>query len=172
MASRLQYPSAMAVDEELFRNALGQWPSGVTVVTSIEQGAPTGMTASSFTSVSLRPPLVSVCVDLGARTLAALQASRRFGVSILAADQADISRRFASRMDEALKFQVPTVPGVNGCRLIVGAAVHLECETFAEHPAGDHVLFIGLVTSARVHPAEPLSYCAGHYGNFLPARSV
>lgn len=161
----------MAVDEQLFKLALGRWPSGVTVVTAIAEGAPTGMTASSFSSVSLQPPLVSVCVDLSARTLAALQSTRRFAISVLAADQADVSQRFASRLDEAFKFQIPTTPGANGCPLVDGAMVHLECETFAEFPAGDHIVLVGRVTAACVNDAEPLLYCAGHYGRFRRAET-
>jgi flavin reductase (DIM6/NTAB) family NADH-FMN oxidoreductase RutF len=159
----------MVVDEQLFKRALGRWPSGVTVVTAVADGVPTGMTASSFTSVSLDPPLVSVCVDHAARSLAALQSSRRFAVSILARNQADVSQRFASRLDEHVKFEVPTLAGVFGCPLIVGAAAHVECETFSELVAGDHTLLVGKVLHVAVHDVEPLLYWSGQYGSFAPA---
>ncbi|HEX2733443.1 MAG TPA: flavin reductase family protein [Polyangiaceae bacterium] len=158
----------MDLDPELFKRALRAWPSGVTVVTAVSGSGFTGMTASSFTSVSLSPPMVSVCVDVAARTLEALRAQRRFAISVLASDQAEASRRFASRRDDAFKFETPTVDGANGCPLIADASAHLECDMAFEHAAGDHIIVVGVVTRAVSTERAPLVYWNGQYGGFAP----
>src|SRR5580693_231010 len=90
-------PPLAPIDAALFKRTLAQWPSGVTVITTRHDGMPYGMTASSFCSLSLDPPLVLVAVDHGARLHRILPLSRRFGVSVLAADQAPLSIHFAGR---------------------------------------------------------------------------
>src|SRR5215207_5041096 len=113
----------MPIDPEHFRQGLGQFPSGVTVVTTLDgQGRPQGLTVSSFASVSLLPPLVLVCVDDKAEAQAAIRESGRYAVSILAEGQADISRRFAFGGD--LKFEVPFLVGPFGLPLVPGAVAH------------------------------------------------
>lgn len=157
----------MSVAESEFRRALGSWASGVTVVTASTAGVDHGMTVSSFTSVSLVPPLVSVCLDLGTRTLELVQISGAFAVNVLAADQAADSNHFASRATEDRRLEGRSFTrGGNGCALLDGALVHLECDVFGIHAAGDHLIVVGRVSRVSVRDAEPLMYFRGAYGSF------
>ncbi|MBI2216161.1 MAG: flavin reductase family protein [Candidatus Rokubacteria bacterium] len=146
-----------------FRHVLSHFASGVTVVTTTDtDGRPTGLTASAFTSVSLEPPLVLVCVDHKSQTYPALLERGRFAVNILAADQQDVSRRFAStRLD---KFDtVPHHVGDLGLPLIDGALARLECTTVSTHVEGDHTIFVGAVERAGAGAGDPLLYYRGRY---------
>jgi 3-hydroxy-9,10-secoandrosta-1,3,5(10)-triene-9,17-dione monooxygenase reductase component len=154
----------MGVTPDEFRAALGQWPSGVSVVTSFSQ-QPVGMTVSAFFSVSLIPPLVGVCLDRQSATLPVILATRRFGVSVLSAGQWALSERFASKPDEHLRFRgVPlyAAPGALS-PLLAGAVLHLDCELEAAHIAGDHVLCVGSIRLALSHPGEPLLFHSSRY---------
>ncbi len=175
------YLTHMSVSDDEFRSALRSWASGVTVITTTETaGAPAagsasrngfhhGMTASSFTSVSLSPPLVSVCVDDQAETLPFLRQSGRFAINVLSVDQAEVSNRFASR-EESDRFdgQAFTV-GVGGCALLDAVAAHIECAVEALHVAGDHVIVVGRVLRCNTFERAPLLYRAGSYGTFTPS---
>lgn len=156
----------VSITEHEFKRALGRWPSGVTVVTAELDGLPHGMTASSFTSVSLHPALISVCLDLSARTLLAVQRSKAFAVNVLERSQAAVSARFASAGPESLKFDGEPVRGALGSPLLDGALVQLQCTVFAEFNAGDHVIVVGEVRHVNVRDGQPLLYYAGHYGQF------
>lgn len=141
-----------------FREALARWASGVTVVATTLEGRRYGLTASSFTSVSLSPPLVLVCVDRRAESCDALLRSGRFGVSLLAADQQDDALRMA-RADQdkfdGLRFR----DGEHlGQPLLEGALAHLECRLFRADEAGDHLLFLGEVCAVNVAEGAPLLY--------------
>jgi flavin reductase ActVB len=153
----------MAIDAREFRRSLGQFASGVTVVTTRDAaGQPQGLTASSFCSVSLEPPLVLVCVDnrLGARR--AIEESGLFAVSVLAESQESVSRRFAG--GGADKFSGPgLVPGTNGAPLVAGALCHIECRLAAVHAAGDHTIFVGEVERLETAPGRPLLYHESGY---------
>ena len=126
--------TVIAADE--FRRALGHFATGVTTVTTLDaDGRPTGLTASAFTSVSLDPPLILVCVDHKSQSYPPLLERRRFGVNVLGLEQEAISKRFAStRLD---KFDgVPHHVGELGVPLIDGALAHLECVTVSTHVEG------------------------------------
>jgi flavin reductase (DIM6/NTAB) family NADH-FMN oxidoreductase RutF len=154
-----------------FRHVLGHFATGVTVVTTTDtDGRPTGLTASAFTSVSLEPPLVLVCVDHKSQTYPALLERGRFAVNILTADQQDVSRRFAStRLD---KFDtIPHQVSDRGLPLIDGALACLECTTVSTHVEGDHTIFVGAVERAGVGAGEPLVYYRGHYEQLRGAPS-
>jgi flavin reductase (DIM6/NTAB) family NADH-FMN oxidoreductase RutF len=146
-----------------FRHVLGHFASGVTVVTTSDaDGRPTGLTASAFTSVSLDPPLILVCVDHKSQTYPALLERGRFAVNILGTDQEDVSRRFAStRLDkfEGLKYELSDL----GLPVIEQALARLECSTVNTHVEGDHTIFVGLVERAAVGAGEPLLYYRGKY---------
>jgi flavin reductase (DIM6/NTAB) family NADH-FMN oxidoreductase RutF len=156
------------VTPELFRQVLGNWGTGVTIVaTPGRDGHPYGLTVSSFTSVSLHPPLILVCLDNRIGGLQAFRDSGKFGVSVLAEGQADISTTFAKKDSERppeLYFM-----GSTGVPLIKGALVTLECETQAIHEAGDHQIFVGEVRAAEVGTARDgkaaLMYFRGKYGS-------
>jgi flavin reductase (DIM6/NTAB) family NADH-FMN oxidoreductase RutF len=146
-----------------FRQILGHFATGVTVVTTSDgDGRPTGLTASAFSSVSLEPPLVLVCIAHKAQSYPALLERGRFAVNILRADQEHLSRRFAStRLD---KFDtVAHRLGDLGLPLLDGALAHLECTTVNRHVEGDHTVFVGRVERAAAGAGEPLLYYRGHY---------
>lgn len=153
------------------RRTMARFPTGVTVVTTRgEQGVRHAMTANSFTSVSLEPPLVLLSVARRARFHAPLTASGEWAVSILAADQQPLAEHFSrSGRDLATQFdEVATVAGpVTGLPLLPGALGWLECRTAELVPAGDHTLVLGEVCDARPNPAlldrEPLFYHGSHY---------
>lgn len=160
------------VDPVDFRNALSRFASGVTVVTTIDAtGRRTGFTASAFSSLSLDPPLVLVCLDKRAHSHPAFASCEEFAVSILTADQTDIALRFArSDID---KFQdVAVVAGeITGMPLIAGAMVHLECRVYGRPDGGDHTIIIGEVLRAitAATPTEPLLHFNRQFGRFTPA---
>jgi len=158
----------MAIDSQLFKRVLGAFASGVTVVTTLDPGGrPLGMTVSAFSSVSLDPPLVLVCIDLTAECHPVLLAAGRFAVNILGQDQREVSRRFATKGLDRFD-GVPSRPGATGMPLLDGALGVLECRTVAAHPAGDHTIFVGEVEAAAAGAEPPLLYCSGRYGRFSP----
>ncbi|SHH64371.1 NADH-FMN oxidoreductase RutF, flavin reductase (DIM6/NTAB) family [Jatrophihabitans endophyticus] len=126
-------------DAEVLRAAFAAFPSGVTVVAARRAGEPVGMAASSFTSVSLVPPLVSVCFARTSATWPTLRAGERLGVSVLADDQDRLARQFAARGRDRFADVRSTTPA-SGAVLIDGACLWLECDVHAEFPAGDHVI--------------------------------
>jgi flavin reductase (DIM6/NTAB) family NADH-FMN oxidoreductase RutF len=154
----------MTLDPDSFRSVLGRFASGVTVVTTHDaERRDVGMTVSAFSSVSLRPPLVQVCVDRAASMYDALCAAERFGVSILAAEQEALSRRFAA-VDSMHRFEgLGYERGESGVVLLDDALAHLECRLVAQHPAGDHTIFLGEVERATARDARPLLYYRGGY---------
>lgn len=159
--------SAADVDPALFRQLLGRFATGVTVLTTRDQaGTPVGMTASSLAAVSLNPPLLSVCVDFTADMHRALSASGTFVINVLAADQEEVSRRFAELAPEERFTGIAWHETGDGLVLLGGALAHIECERYADFPLGDHTLFVGRVTGGTVTEGEPLLYYRGGYGGF------
>jgi flavin reductase (DIM6/NTAB) family NADH-FMN oxidoreductase RutF len=153
-----------------FRRVLGHFATGVTIVTTSDADArPTGLTASAFSSVSLDPPLVLICVDHKSQTYPALRERGRFAVNILGVDQQAISRRCASsRLD---KFdEVPHVMSDLGLPLIHGALAQIECTTVSAHVEGDHTIFVGRVERARAEGGDPLLYFCGQYDRLANPR--
>lgn len=154
----------MPLDPEQFKRALRSWPSGVTVVTTQADGALHGMTASAFTSVSLSPPLVSVCLGENTRTLALIERSRVFAVNVLAQSQAAVSNHFASPETEDARFEGQHYSvGANGCPRLDGALVQIECEVHSILTAGDHRIVVGHVAATDVGQGVPLVYWDGSY---------
>jgi len=153
----------MTVDASHFKRALGQFASGVTVVTTLDaKGRPLGLTVTAFCSVSLDPPLVLVSIDNRSDAHEGFRASGLCGVSLLAEGQEDVSRRFAR--GGASKFEhVSLVTGRHGVLLVAGALAQIECRVAATLPGGDHTLYLGEVLTVRVSPGRPLVYQAGHY---------
>ncbi len=158
------------VSEASFKRTLGQWPSGVCIVTSRGSDGHAGMTVSAFISVSLEPPLVGVCLDNRSHTLRAIKEVSRFGVNILSEQQAQLSNLFAVTGNEATRFDglvLRTVPGAES-PLIEGAAAHIDCEIFAMHLAGDHTLCIGRLRFADSSESRPLLFHKGAYHQLAP----
>lgn len=152
----------MAIDEAGFKLAMSQFASGVTVVTTEHEGRAYGMTVASFASLSLRPPLVVVCIEKNVKSHDAIAASGRFGVSILGADQSGISNRFASKVDD--KFDGVSVRrGELGVPLIDDAICAIECRVHQQLPGGDHTMFVGEVVDAQTTDSAPLVYFRSGY---------
>jgi flavin reductase (DIM6/NTAB) family NADH-FMN oxidoreductase RutF len=152
------------IDPDSFRSVLGRFASGVTVVTTRDgEERDVGLTVSAFSSVSLHPPLIQVCVDRTASIYDALCHGTGFGVNILAAEQEALSRRFAS-VESTRRFDgLGYKRGDSGVVLLDEALAHLECRKVAHHDAGDHTLFVGEVESAAARDARPLLYYRGGY---------
>ena len=129
-----------------------------------DAGRPVGMTASSLASVSLEPPLVSVCVDHTAELHDLILAAPEFVVNILASDQEVLSRRFADPHDDRFA-GVGYHQGPEGQIRLDGALAHIECARFATHPGGDHTIVIGRVTGGDAHEGHPLLYFRGGYAS-------
>ncbi len=153
----------MSVDSTTFRRVLGAVPTTVTVLTIVNaDGADCGMTVGALTSLSLDPPLVLACIGEDATIAGDMQGVAAFGVSVLAEDQASLSRRFADR--DARDFAgLATVRGPDGMALLVGAAAHLECRIVARHPGGDHTIVVGEVRYAVAFDRPPLVHHRGDY---------
>jgi flavin reductase len=158
----------MNVTHSEFRKALGCFATGVTVITVDEGGEVHGMTANAFSSVSLDPPLVLVCVGHEARTHAHLHAKKRFGVNVLAADQRAISEYYA-RPSETHKHAEEAGARFNrtshGTPVLHGALAYLECRLHSAQDAGDHTIFIAEVEDVMVRAGDPLLFYRGRYRN-------
>ncbi len=152
-----------SVDAATFRSVLGRFASGVTVVTARDaDGMDHGMTVSAFSSVSLDPPLVLVCVEHDATMYPVLQAVSSFAVNILSADQEHISRAFSER--ETDRFDgIGFTRGLTGAPLLDDALALLECTMQDRHAGGDHTIFVGRVAAARALQGRPLLYYRGGY---------
>lgn len=152
-----------AIDHAELRRALGCFPTGVTVITTLDtDGVFVGLTVNSFNSLSLDPPLILWSLGTRSSSRRAYETSGHFAVNILAEDQVALSRRFASSARH--KFHgIATHAGLAGAPLIAGCAAYVECRTHSIQTAGDHLLFIGRVE--RVHTADrrPLVYANGRY---------
>lgn len=155
---------APAFDTRAFRNALGSFATGITVVTAIApDGTPLGLTVSSFNSVSLEPPLVLWSLTANSLCLPAFEQASHFAVNVLAADQEDLSNRFASRADDKYT-GLAWSAGLGGAPLLPGTCASFECANLARHPGGDHLIFIGQVERFNHDPArEPLVFQGGRY---------
>ena len=154
------------VTPEAFKAAMRHFPTGVTVVTSVREGEPRGLTVSSFASVSVDPPLVLICVNREARSYLYITESKVFCVNILSGDQQALAARFASKMRANQFDGVPYKTGVTGTAIIGGSVAHLECEVAEEHHAGSHSIFIGRVVSCESRPGSPLGYYNGAFHDF------
>jgi flavin reductase (DIM6/NTAB) family NADH-FMN oxidoreductase RutF len=160
-------------DSAAFRKAIGNFATGVTVVTTAVGGRLHGVTANSLTSVSLDPLLLLVCVDKSAHAHAEMLACSSFGVSVLAADQKDVSNLFAKSAppEEGCLRGAAFRLGSTGCPVLEDALVHFECLPHAQVDAGDHTIFVGRVADGEVGRADvdPLLYFRGAYRAILPS---
>ncbi|MGL4173515.1 MAG: flavin reductase family protein [Actinomycetota bacterium] len=164
-------PPNTPVDEATFRRAMGRFATGVTVIGARVDGLDHAMTASAFTSVSLDPLLVLVCVERDARFHEAITAAPGWTVSVLAESQQRIADWLATP-GRSLQGQLAQVPHHHGSRtgapLVAGALATLECRTVHRYPGGDHTIVVGRVISLEVpdNPASPLLYHRGSYAYF------
>lgn len=151
--------SAHELDERSLRGAFGRFATGVTFVTAEVDGTPLGLIVSSFTAVSLRPPLVSFCPARDSLTWRRMRTAGGFAVNVLAAGHGEFARRAAA--PGADRFAEPAV--------LRDALAVIDCELVAEHPAGDHSIVLGRVRRLRIcRDGRPLVYFAGRFGAFHP----
>ncbi|PKU25546.1 flavin reductase family protein [Telmatospirillum siberiense] len=154
----------MSFNPRTFRNALGCFPTGVTIVTSLkEDGAPIGVTISSFSSLSLSPPLVLFCLDDRNSELDSFLRAGHFAINVLSDAQQDLSDRFASR--KSGKWDgVSWEPWNSGVPILNGCLANFECALVAVHDGGDHRIFVGQVERMRQsEEGKPLIYWRGNY---------
>lgn len=157
-------------DSRQLRNALGRFPTGVTVITTGGDGKREGLTANSFSALSLDPPLVLWSIVRKSASLPGFLAGSHFAINVLAADQPDVSHRFATpRSDKFEGLAVET--GLGGCPLLPGTLASFECETQQTIEGGDHVLFVGRVHRIRYRDGDPLIFSGGRYCTALAMRS-
>ncbi|MEH7118250.1 flavin reductase family protein [Neobacillus vireti] len=148
------------MDDRQFRNAMGKFATGVTVVATEVEGNVHGMTANAFMSVSLSPKLVVVSISERAQMLEKINQSGKFSVNILSSSQQELSMIFAGQQKnhQEVKFErLGEVP------VLAGAVAQIACEVSAAHIEGDHTLFIGRVTDIQIEDLEPLIYFSGKY---------
>jgi len=155
----------VSVDYRTFREALGRFASGVCVVTAVrdDNRRPVGVTISAFSSLSLDPPLVLFCIGKRSANLAAFLQARHFSINVLGAGQEAISEAFAAPLGDKFAGIAGSV-GANGCFLIDGALVTLECRQFVVHEGGDHHIVVGVVEAVLPGTAAaPLLRFRGAY---------
>jgi flavin reductase (DIM6/NTAB) family NADH-FMN oxidoreductase RutF len=146
-----------SVDPQEFRETLALWPSGVTVLTARDAHGPVGMTISSFSSLSLLPPLVLACIDKGAKSHDGMVASEGFAVHVLSRDQEHLSRLFARPGSEKFD-EVATEEGAFGLRLLPLGVARLVCARDAVLDGGDHNILVGRVIEVARSDRPPLVY--------------
>ncbi|MFQ5551659.1 MAG: flavin reductase family protein [Gemmatimonadales bacterium] len=154
------------IGAEDFKQLIGRFATGVAIVTVRDgEGRNHGMTASSIASVSLDPPLISVCVERTTEFHAFMQDAETFGISILAAEQRHISEHFAAAgVDRFANITlVARGDGADGPTFIDGAVAHLECSVWNSFEAGDHTVFLGLVLAGVARDGKPLLHYLGEY---------
>lgn len=150
-----------------FRKVLGQFATGVTIITAMDDDGPTGVAANSFTSVSLDPPLVLFCVALTSTTWPRIERARRFAVNILGEHQEELCRLFAAKAVDRFA-QVDWHVGVGGSPVLHDCIAYLDCEFWAEYEGGDHIIVVGRVLDLGVdHDAGPLVFYQGQYGRVV-----
>lgn len=147
----------------MFRDVIGHFATGVTIVTTAESGGLYGTTVSAVSSLSLEPPMLLVCLNRTSRTMAVVERTSRFAVNILGVGQGGLAQRFATDRDD--KFAgVEFEPGLFGVPLLRDALAHIECTVRERATGGTHTVFFGEVQRAERFEGEPILYYRGHVG--------
>lgn len=152
----------VAVEEAEFRKAMSCFASGVTVVTTEHEGAQLGITVSAFSSLSLEPPLVLVCIEKSTHIHDVIGKAERFAVNVLHEGQQEISNQFASRADDRFE-GIPVEAGRLKLPLLSDALAAVECRLHASLPGGDHTIFVGEVIGTHMRNGNPLLYYRSAY---------
>ena len=150
-------------EPEALRDAMSRFPTGVTDESAIGPGGPAGATANAVASLSLEPPMMLACLDLGSRTLVAVEHARLFGVNVLSGDQAGLARRFSTKDPHPEKWDGVDWRERAGTPMIEGALVWLACELRDVHDGGDHAIATGRVLELEAGDGEPLIFHGGDY---------
>ncbi len=161
-----------AIDPRDFRNALGTFATGVTIITAITaDGVPYGLTCNSFASVSLNPPLVLWSLGKFSQGLSTFQNASHFTVNVLGVSQQALASRFAKSSED--KFAgVAWTPGLGNAPVLADSVANFQCRTASRYSGGDHVIFLGAVEAYAYNRQEPLLFARGGYGRFTAADDV
>jgi flavin reductase (DIM6/NTAB) family NADH-FMN oxidoreductase RutF len=157
-----------AIDPRDFRNALGTYATGVTIITALApDGRPYGLTCNSFASVSLNPPLVLWSLGMFSNGLSIFQNASHFTINVLGASQQDLSNRFAKSSED--KFAgVEWTPGLGKTPVLANCVANFQCRAANRYYGGDHIIFLGAVEAYAYNRQEPLLFARGGYGRFVP----
>jgi flavin reductase (DIM6/NTAB) family NADH-FMN oxidoreductase RutF len=155
------------IDPRDFRNALGSFATGVTVITAMgPDGKPTGLTCNSFASVSLNPPLVLWSLVIFSPSMGVFQNASHFAVNVLGASQQALATQFATRSGD--KFAgVAWQPGLGNAPILAGCVANFQCRAADRYYGGDHVIFLGAVEAYAYNRDEPLLFAQGGYGRLI-----
>lgn len=148
------------MNDRMFRNAMGTFATGVTIITTEYDNEEYGMTANAFMSVSMDPKLVVISIDKNANMLENIKKSNKYAINILAENQQDISMHFAGQKKSE---NIPAFNTLSDVPVVEGALVQVTCEVIGEHVEGDHTLFIGKVTGLHLEEGNPLIFYKGQY---------
>lgn len=153
----------VAMDLQQLRRVMGHFATGVTVITTMDKsGAPFGLTANAFTSLSLNPPLVLICIDKEVQCYSCFEESGVFAVNVLSEDQEKLSRRFATKGIEKFT-DVKWHKGHHGIALLDGAIGYIECKVVHSYEGGDHTIYVGGILNATASGGRPLIFFKGKY---------
>ena len=148
------------IDDRLFRNAMGSFATGVTVITTEIAGEVHGMTANAFMSISLKPKLIAISVGENARMLGFIKDSKQFAVNVLSSAQQNESKQFSGQLNLEHEVQFVTYMGVP---TLADSLAVITCDLHSEYVVGDHTVFIGQVTGIQLEEKDPLIYSQGKY---------
>lgn len=149
-----------------FKHAMRHVPTGVTVVTTLKEGEPRGITVNAFASVSLEPPSLLICVNREARSYLFISSSRVFCVNVLAGDQRRLAEHFSGKVRERQFADVAYSVDATGAPVLDGTIAHFDCELSHEYQIGSHSVLIGRVISCSARPGSPLGYFNGGFHDF------
>lgn len=157
------------VDDRLFRNAMGSFATGVTVITTEVAGVVHGMTANAFMSISLNPKLIAVSIGERARMLQHIKDAKQFAVNILTSNQINESKQFSGQLN--LEDEI-TFSSYNGLPVLPNSLAVVTCQVYSEYVAGDHTIFIGQVTGVKLEHHDPLLYSQGKYRELKELQDI
>jgi flavin reductase (DIM6/NTAB) family NADH-FMN oxidoreductase RutF len=149
-----------------FRAAMRRVATGVTVVTSLKDDEPRGITVNAFASVSLEPPSLLICINREARSYLFISTSRIFCVNVLAGDQRRLAEHFSGKVRERQFAEIEYEVDATGAPVLKGTIAHFDCELAHEYQFGSHSILIGHVVSCSARPGSPLGYFNGGFHDF------
>ena len=167
IVNRVELPvDTHLVDQEVFRDVIGHFASGVTVITTHDEGVNYGLTASAVSSLSLDPPMILVCINKRTGTQMVISKVKVFAVNILREDQQAVARQFATPHPDKFR-EIPLTFGELGVPLLSNTLASIECRVVGEVTGGTHAVFLAEVQAAHAEDGMPLAYYRGRMGQFV-----